>query len=40
MKSINEKINYWLSKIDDHMESSKKIKSKHIVLYFDDNILN
>ncbi|MBS1268180.1 MAG: hypothetical protein MAG458_00902 [Nitrosopumilus sp.] len=40
MNSINEKMNYWLSKIDEHIEESNKIKPKHIALYFDDNLLN
>ncbi len=40
MKSVNGDIGMGLSKTEDYVKSSKKIKPKHIALYFDDNILN
>jgi len=40
LDSINEKLNFWLSKTDEHFKLSKSKKLKHIVLYFDDNYLN
>lgn len=40
MKSINDELGTLESKIENHIESSKKDKVQNIALYFDDNILN
>jgi len=40
LDSINKKLNFWLSKTDEHFKLSKTKKLKHIALCFDDNYLN
>jgi len=41
MKTVNDESDNWLSKTDEYFESSKNdVKLKHIILYFDDNLLN
>ena len=40
MKSVNDDVDVWLSKTEEYVKLSKKTNSKHIALYFDDNILN
>ena len=40
MKSINDELNSMLSKMEEHVRTSKKDKVQNIALYFDDNILN
>ena len=40
LNTVNERLGFWLRKTDEYATSSKKEKSKHIALFFDDNILN
>jgi len=40
LNTVNERLGFWLLKTDEYLISSKKEKSKHIALFFDDNILN
>ena len=40
MKSVNDDVDAWLSKTEEHVKLSKKTNPKHIALYFDDNIIN